>query len=536
MLSSMTSYQPSMGNSSLRNLKTQMSSGLLCSRKPMQSGSPTEALMDFTGGIFMSARLSPKPPPDLWELMFKAAKSNSMMCCSSKPGKTAGNAELPCGVVTGHAYGITSVDQLISQVGTVRLVRMLNPWGEGEWKGDWSDKSPCWQTVSPQDREKCLCVAENGEFWMALEDLCRLYSRVDICCQCPSFLDGSSECHWKTSIHEGRWVTGSTAGGAQNSATFWTNPQYRVKVEKLSDDCSATQGEYNMLVCLMQKPDKRNRRMVKNLFLGFVIYEVPKEYQGKKLPASFFKRRYIAAVDKYRNKREVMARVALKPGEYVIVPCTSEPDETASFILIIVSKVETHVDEDSCDDNYERIEGEEPTPDKEEEDQENKKTLVHQLSGQYEATDADLLQGILNGKLLKGNLKTGGFSIEACRSMVALLDTKQTGKLTNEEFACLWNKVSMFQDVFSQADVSQKGTLSLKELQSALQASGKKISDDIFNILALRYVSSSGQMTLETFICMALRLDYMIQVFRQLRKGMTLTLRKRDWLYLSMYS
>jgi hypothetical protein len=26
----------------------------------------------------------------------------------------------------------------------VKLVKMRNPWGEGEWKGDWSDKSDLW--------------------------------------------------------------------------------------------------------------------------------------------------------------------------------------------------------------------------------------------------------------------------------------------------------------------------------------------------------------------------------------------------------
>ena len=27
---------------------------------------------------------------------------------------------------------------------TVRLLKLRNPWGQGEWQGDWSDKSPLW--------------------------------------------------------------------------------------------------------------------------------------------------------------------------------------------------------------------------------------------------------------------------------------------------------------------------------------------------------------------------------------------------------
>ncbi|KAF5887878.1 calpain-1 catalytic subunit-like, partial [Clarias magur] len=46
----------------------------------------------------------------------------------------------------------------------VKLVRVLNPWGKGEWNGDWSDQSPLWNEVSSQDREAWLEDKNNGEF------------------------------------------------------------------------------------------------------------------------------------------------------------------------------------------------------------------------------------------------------------------------------------------------------------------------------------------------------------------------------------
>lgn len=52
---------------------------------------------------------------------------------------------------------------------------------------------------------------------MTLEDFCRFYNDLDICCLCPDFLDGSSSCHWKPSFYEGRWVAGTTAGGCMNN-------------------------------------------------------------------------------------------------------------------------------------------------------------------------------------------------------------------------------------------------------------------------------------------------------------------------------
>lgn len=43
------------------------------------------------------------------------------------------------------------------------------------------------------------------------------------------------------------------------------------------------------------------------------------------------------------NAREVTEFLLLKPGEYVIVPSTFSPNESASFILTIHSKTKTHV-------------------------------------------------------------------------------------------------------------------------------------------------------------------------------------------------
>ncbi|XP_060918647.1 LOW QUALITY PROTEIN: calpain-1 catalytic subunit-like [Labrus mixtus] len=243
----------------------------------MNAGTPAEAMVDFTGGVHVCVQLQ-TPPPNLWELMCRAGQSKSLMGCGTPQGKTSENTVLPNGLVQGHAYTVTGVKQVMSQGTPVNLVRVWNPWGQGEWKGDWSDKSPFWQTVSPEDREMCLSVADDGEFWMTLEDFCRFYSDLDICCLCPDFLDGTSSCHWKTSFYDGRWVAGTTAGGCMNNLeSFWTNPQYRVTVEKLFGECSAKQGENSMLMSLMQKPDKRNRRLVQNLHIGFSIFKLTKE-------------------------------------------------------------------------------------------------------------------------------------------------------------------------------------------------------------------------------------------------------------------
>uniref|UniRef100_A0A3B4F5V3 Calpain catalytic domain-containing protein n=1 Tax=Pundamilia nyererei TaxID=303518 RepID=A0A3B4F5V3_9CICH len=315
----------------------------------MTSGTPSEAMMDFTGGVHMCVQLS-DASSDVWGLICRAGKSNTLMGCGTPQGETSANTVLPNGLVQGHAYTVTGVKELISQGKLVKLIRLWNPWGKGEWVGDWSD------------RNENLPDFINR---MAFEDFCKFYTDLDICGLKPDFIDGKSSAQWKTSVYEGRWVAGTTAGGCINNRdTFWTNPQYRIKVV---GENSETNGEKNILVSLMQKPDKRNRRLVQNLHIGFSVYLY--KTQSGKFPAMFFNTHLpVARSDKYMNAREVIEFLMLKPGEYLIVPSTFKPNETASFILTIHSREETCFYIALC----------------------------------YEEVDAEQLQRLLNENILKG--------------------------------------------------------------------------------------------------------------------------------------
>ncbi|CAL8292247.1 unnamed protein product [Arctogadus glacialis] len=131
--------------------------------------------------------------------------------------ETSANNVSANGLVEGHAYAVTGVTQVISNGQPINLVRLLNPWGNGEWIGDWSDSSVLWQSISAEDREMCVDVADDGEFWMAMEDFCSFFSDLDICCLCPDFLDGTTSSHWTPLVYESRWVAGTTAGGCLNN-------------------------------------------------------------------------------------------------------------------------------------------------------------------------------------------------------------------------------------------------------------------------------------------------------------------------------
>lgn len=51
---------------------------------------------------------------------------------------------------------------------------------------------------------------------MTFEDFCKFYADIDICGLSPDFFNESDSSQWTTSVYEGRWVAGTTAGGCLN--------------------------------------------------------------------------------------------------------------------------------------------------------------------------------------------------------------------------------------------------------------------------------------------------------------------------------
>jgi hypothetical protein len=83
----------------------------------------------------------------------------------------------------------------------VRLVRILNPHGVGEWTGDWSDASSKWADLlfSPgksqggsQGELERPTGKNDGTFWMDYTHFIMGFSRVDVCFAHPASSTSSS--------------------------------------------------------------------------------------------------------------------------------------------------------------------------------------------------------------------------------------------------------------------------------------------------------------------------------------------------------
>jgi len=102
----------------------------------------------------------------MFDVLLKYHYLRSVLCASGSSGRD--------GLHTGHAYSILDVKKVTPFMGmggtTTRLVQVRNPWGSGEWTGDWGDASELWDKYPAV---KSACRFENvddGAFWMSWED------------------------------------------------------------------------------------------------------------------------------------------------------------------------------------------------------------------------------------------------------------------------------------------------------------------------------------------------------------------------------
>jgi hypothetical protein len=83
------------------------------------------------------------------------------------------------GLVGNHAFSVLSTHDIKHNGKAITLIRVRNPWGKTEWKGDWSDKSPLW---TPELTEQCgHVVADDGVFFMCWDDFKVKMNNVAIC-------------------------------------------------------------------------------------------------------------------------------------------------------------------------------------------------------------------------------------------------------------------------------------------------------------------------------------------------------------------
>ena len=82
----------------------------------------------------------------IWEQLIKGYDRGYIMTAGTSGDTTNLDIE-EVGLCPGHAYTILKVLELESKGKKIRLVHLRNPWGNGEYSGDWSDGDSKWILV-----------------------------------------------------------------------------------------------------------------------------------------------------------------------------------------------------------------------------------------------------------------------------------------------------------------------------------------------------------------------------------------------------
>ncbi|XP_056104216.1 calpain 1, (mu/I) large subunit a isoform X3 [Rhinichthys klamathensis goyatoka] len=490
------------------------------SYEALSGGSTTEGFEDFTGGVSEMYELR-KAPRDLYRIIGKALERGSLLGCSIDITSAFDMESVTFKkLVKGHAYSVTALKQVEFRGHTERLIRIRNPWGQVEWTGAWSDNSPEWDEIDPSEKDDLHLQMEDGEFWMSFSEFLRQFSRLEICNLSPDALSDDDLSHWNTIKFHGAWRRGSTAGGCRNHPnTFWINPQYKITLLEEDDDPEDEEVACSLLVALMQKDRRRHRRHGQDMHtIGFALYEYA-GCQNVHLKKDFFLTNSSSArSETFINLREVSTRLSLPPGEYIIVPSTFEPSQEADFVLRVFTEKQSETEE--LDDEI-SADLEDEAEITEDDIDDSFKSMFEQLAGEDMEISVRELKTILNRVVSRHkDLKTDGFSMESCRTMVNLLDKDGSARLGLVEFQILWNKIRKMLGIFREFDIDKSGTMNSYEMRIAVESAGFKLNNRLNQILVARY-AENDVIDFDNFVCCLIKLESMFRTFQQLDKDGT---------------
>ncbi|XP_031719264.1 calpain-9 [Anarrhichthys ocellatus] len=502
--------------------------------RSLDMGFPHEAMVDMTGGVAEVLKISSLPrdlPAFLSHLLAKGALIN----CANSQGPLEKQSEL--GIMFRHAYSLTAVEEVKTAYGSKDLVRLLNPWGNTEWEGPWSDlKGTEWKTVSVEEQKRLQRVRrEDGEFWMSVSDFRQHFETMEVCHLTNDLSKpGSSVLPWCCVMHHGNWVPSISAGGSVQGGSFWQNPQYYFTLSEV--DSGTAKNTCSFVLALMQK---HQRRRGVNLAIALHIY--PAHPKNTYLSSEDLKvLQPVLYSPKYSPRREVVLRGSLPPGRYIIVSSTQAANQPGAFLLRVLTE-----------------QGNAATP-------AHKPPLdippLKELSFPHQAalpslestkqlfkkhSSKGLCKPVHLHKLLTEAIQEGVLAgsekylaLEHCKSLVVLMDTQGNARLNWLDFQSLWDKIRRWTDIFLTFDKNKTQHLEYKEVAPALRKAGIVVDDLIMQLVGLRYTEPDLTISYPGFLYLLMKLESMTHKFQAYDMvGMgSITVSYRQWLHMTMYN
>ena len=139
-----------------------------CYAKIGCGGTPNEVFDVLTEAYSEYYTVNSNNKDALWNKLLDSKQKGYVMTA----GTSADVYNLPIeenGLSPGHAYTLLDLHEINGE----KVVRLRNPWGNGEYSGDWSDSSKKWTT---ELKKKYGIVKKNdGDFFMGYEDFLKYY-------------------------------------------------------------------------------------------------------------------------------------------------------------------------------------------------------------------------------------------------------------------------------------------------------------------------------------------------------------------------
>ena len=175
-------------------------------------GEPHEVFDAITNAYSEKIRVDTKNPDLVWNKFLEAEKKGFIMTAGTS-GDTYNLDLEDKGLVPGHAYTCLGVKEVTTNSGKVKLVHLRNPWGNGEWSGDWCDSSRKW---TPALKAECeVEKTDDGSFWMSYKDFLIYFLVAGICHLYENYV--YTFLHYpKTIVNNGPMVTKLTVNDNNN--------------------------------------------------------------------------------------------------------------------------------------------------------------------------------------------------------------------------------------------------------------------------------------------------------------------------------
>ena len=122
----------------------------------------------------------------IWEQLIKGYDRGYIMTAGTSGDTTNLDIE-EVGLCPGHAYTILKVLELESKGKKIRLVHLRNPWGNGEYSGDWSDGDSKWTPSLKKKYGLKVEEKDDGQFYMSFDDFIYYYVSIGIAKLHPDF-------------------------------------------------------------------------------------------------------------------------------------------------------------------------------------------------------------------------------------------------------------------------------------------------------------------------------------------------------------